>query len=174
MAGYGLPKEQHLPLVLENNLKSYGLNIEVINGSVSGSTSSGGLSRAEWSLSEPGIDLIVLCLGANDMLRGIKPNETEKNLEEIIKIAKNKKIEIILAGIVAPTTHGTKYKKQFDQIYPKLSKKYSLSFIPFLLEGVALKADLNQQDGIHPNKEGTIIISNTIQNMILEKTLNQL
>ena len=168
MAGYGLPKEQHLSLVLENNLKSDGLNIEVINGSVSGSTSSGGLNRAEWSLSEPGIDLIVLCLGANDMLRGIKPNETEKNLEEIIKIAKNKKIEIILAGIVAPTTHGAKYKKKFDQIYPNLSKKYSLPFIPFLLEGVALKADLNQQDGIHPNKEGTIVISNTIQNKILE------
>ena len=122
MAGYGLPKEQHLSLVLENNLKSDGLNIEVINGSVSGSTSSGGLNRAEWSLSEPGIDLIVLSLGANDMLRGIQPNETEKNLEEIIKIAKNKKIEIILAGIIAPTTHGAKYKKQFDQIYPKLSK----------------------------------------------------
>ena len=86
MAGYGLPKEQHLSLVLENNLKSDGLNIEVINGSVSGSTSSGGLNRAEWSLSEPGIDLIVLSLGANDMLRGIQPNETEKNLEEIIKL----------------------------------------------------------------------------------------
>ena len=74
-------------MVLENNLKSDGLNIEVINGSVSGSTSSGGLNRAEWSLSEPGIDLIVLSLGANDMLRGIQPKETEKNLEEIIKIA---------------------------------------------------------------------------------------
>ena len=168
MAGYGLPKEQHLSLVLENNLKSDGLNIEVINGSVSGSTSSGGLNRAEWSLSEPGIDLIVLSLGANDMLRGIQPKETEKNLEEIIKIAKDKKIEIILAGIIAPTTHGAKYKKNFDQIYPNLSKNYSLPFIPFLLEGVALKADLNQQDGIHPNKEGTIVISNTIQNKILE------
>jgi acyl-CoA thioesterase-1 len=90
MAGYGLPKEYHLSLVLENNLKKDGLNIEVVNGSVSGSTSSGGLNRAEWSLSEPGIDLIILSLGANDMLRGIEPNETEKNLEEIINIANNK------------------------------------------------------------------------------------
>jgi Lysophospholipase L1 and related esterases len=78
MAGYGLPKEHHLSLVLENNLKKDGLNIKVINGSVSGSTSSGGLNRAEWSLSETGIDLIILGLGANDMLRGIQPNETEK------------------------------------------------------------------------------------------------
>ena len=87
MAGYGLPKEQHLSLVLESNLVRSGLNIKVINGSVSGSTSSGGLNRAEWSLSEPGIDLIILGLGANDMLRGIQPDETERNLEEIIKIA---------------------------------------------------------------------------------------
>ena len=92
MAGYGLPKEHHLSLVLQNNLKDDGLNIEVINGSVSGSTSSGGLNRAEWTLSEPGIDLIILGLGANDMLRGIQPLETEKNLEEIINIATNKPV----------------------------------------------------------------------------------
>ena len=168
MAGYGLPNEHHLSFILQESLKSRGYNIEVINGSVSGSTSSGGLNRAEWTLSEPGIDLMILGLGANDMLRGIQPNETEKNLEEIIKIAKDKKIKIILAGMVAPTTHGAKYKKTFDEIYPKLSEKYHLPFIPFLLEGVALKADLNQQDGIHPNKAGTIVISNTIQNMILK------
>ena len=80
MAGYGLPKEHHLSLVLENNLKQSGFNIQVINGSVSGSTSSGGLNRAEWSLSDPGIDLIILGMGANDMLRGIQPDETKKNL----------------------------------------------------------------------------------------------
>ena len=106
MAGYGLPKEHHLSVVLEDDFKKDGLNIKIINGSVSGSTSSGGLNIAEWSLSEPDIDLIILGLGANDMLRGIKPEETEKNLEEIIKIANNKKIKIIIAGMVAPTTHG--------------------------------------------------------------------
>jgi len=168
MAGYGLPKEHHLYLVLENNLKKDGLNIEVINGSVSGSTSSGGLNRAEWSLSEKGIDLIILGLGANDMLRGIQPNETEKNLEAIINIANNKQIKIIIAGMVAPKSHGDEYKKNFDRIYPKLSKKYNLPLIPFLLEGVALDPSLNQQDGIHPNKEGTIIISKTLQEIIIK------
>lgn len=167
MAGYGLPKEHHLSIVLENNLKQAGLNIKVINGSVSGSTSSGGLNRADWSLSEPGIDLIILGLGANDMLRGIQPEETERNLEQIIKVAQNKKIKIILAGMVAPDTHGKKYKKEFDAIYPKLSKKYNLVFIPFLLEGVALNPSLNQQDGIHPNKEGTIKVSETIKKSII-------
>ena len=171
MAGYGLPKEHHLSVVLESDFKKDGLNIKIINGSVSGSTSSGGLNIADWSLSEPGIDLIILGLGANDMLRGIKPAETEKNLEEIIKIANNKNIKIIIAGMVAPTTHGAEYKKKFDAIYPKLSKKYNLTLIPFLLEGVALDPSLNQQDGIHPNKEGTIVISKTLRKFI-EKTIN--
>ncbi len=167
MAGYGLPKEHHLSIVLENNLKQAGLNIKVINGSVSGSTSSSGLNRADWSLSEPGIDLIILGLGANDMLRGIQPQETESNLEQIINIAQNKKIEIILAGMVAPDTHGEKYKKAFDAIYPKLSKKYNLSLIPFLLEGVVLNPSLNLSDGIHPNLEGTVVISKTLKKSIL-------
>ena len=167
MAGYGLPKEHHLSIVLENDLKKAGLDIKVINGSVSGSTSSGGLNRADWSLSEPGIDLIILGLGANDMLRGISPDETKKNLEQIINIANNKKIKIILAGMIAPTTHGIRYKKKFDAIYPKLSNRYNLPFIPFLLEGVALNPSLNQQDGIHPNKHGTIKVSETIKKSII-------
>ena len=167
MAGYGLPNEHHLSVVLEDNFKKDGLNIKIINSSFSGSTSSGGLNIAEWSLSEPGSDLIILGLGANDMLRGIKPEETEKNLEEIIKIANNKSIKIIIAGMVAPTTHGAEYKKEFDAIYPKLSKKYNLPLIPFLLEGVALDPSLNQQDGIHPNKQGTIKVSETIKKSII-------
>ena len=167
MAGYGLPQEHHLSLVLENNLKKDGLNIEVINGSVSGSTSSGGLNRAEWTLSESNIDLMILSLGANDMLRGISPKETKKNLEKIIKTAQNKNIKIILAGMIAPTSYGLKYKKNFDKIYPDLSKQYNLPLIPFLLEGVALKPELNLSDGMHPNAKGTIIISKTLQEMIL-------
>ena len=167
MAGYGLPKEHHLSIILETNLKKAGLDIKVINGSVSGSTSSGGLNRADWSLSEPDIDLVILGLGANDLLRGIQPDETEKNLEQIIKVARNKKIKIILAGMVAPETHGKKYKKKFDAIYPKLAKKYNLALIPFLLEGVALNPTLNQQDGIHPNKDGTIKVSETIEKSII-------
>ena len=167
MAGYGLPKEYHLSLILENSLKNDGFNISVINGSVSGSTSSGGLNRAEWSLSEPGIDLVIIGLGANDMLRGIKPEETEKNLEKIVEIANQKKIKIVIAGMIAPKTHGFKYKKEFDAIYPKLSKKYNLQFIPFLLEGVALNPSLNLQDGIHPNHQGTIKISENIKKSII-------
>ena len=168
MAGYGLSNEHHLSMVLQENLRADGYNIEVINGSVSGSTSSGGLNRAEWTLSETNIDLIILGLGANDMLRGINPKETKTNLEKIIKIAQDKNIKVILAGMVAPTSHGLKYKKNFDKIYPNLSKQYNLPLIPFLLEGVALKAELNLSDGMHPNEKGTIIISKTLQEIILK------
>ena len=172
MAGFGLPNEQHLYVVLEEDLKKSGQNIKVVNGSVSGSTSSAGLNRAEWTLSEPGIDLIVLGLGANDMLRGIKPSETEQNLEKIILTAKEKNIKVVLAGMYAPTTHGGQFKKEFDKIYPDLAKKHDLTLIPFLLEGVALNPKLNQSDGIHPNYEGTLIVSKTLKDIILKLKAN--
>ena len=167
MAGYGLPQEKHLSIILQNKLSNNGYNIEIINGSVSGGTSAGGLNRVGWSLSEPNIDLMILGLGANDMLRGINPAETKKNLEKIIQISKQKNIDIILAGMIAPTTHGSSYKKNFDNIYPSLAKKYNLDLIPFLLEKVVLKPELNQDDGIHPNAKGTIIISDTLKKSII-------
>ena len=169
MAGYGLPNEHHLSFVLQESLESKGYNIEIINGSVSGSTSSGGLNRIEWTLSEPGIDLMVLGLGSNDMLRGIEPVETKNNLEKIIQITQKKNIDIILAGMIAPNSHGSKYKKKFDRIFLDLSKKYKLELIPFLLDGVAMKPELNLSDGIHPNHEGIIIISAKLEKIILKK-----
>ena len=169
MAGYGLPNEHHLSIVLQESLKSKGHNIEIINGSVSGSTSSGGLNRIEWTLSEPGIDLMVLGLGSNDMLRGIEPGETKNNLEKIIQITQKKNIDIILAGMIAPNSYGIKYKKKFDKIFSDLSKQYKLELIPFLLDGVAAKSEFNLSDGIHPNHKGIIIISKKLEKLILKK-----
>ena len=168
MAGYGLPNEQHLSVVLQDSLELEGHNIKIINGSVSGSTSAGGLNIAEWTLSESKIDLVILCLGANDMLRGISPKETKKNLDGIIKIAKNKNIKVIIAGMIAPTSYGFSYKKSYDKIFSELSKKYNLQLIPFLLEGVAQKPEFNLSDGMHPNDQGTIIIGNTLKKAILK------
>ena len=167
MAGYGLPKEQQLSKVLEKNLQKKGYNIKIINGSVSGSTSSGGLNRVKWTLEEPEIDLLILGLGANDMLRGINPKETKSNLDSIIQAAQAKNIKVILAGMLAPLTHGIEYKKNFDQIYPTLSAQYKLPLIPFLLEGIAMKPNLNQSDGIHPNEQGTIVMSATLEKSII-------
>ena len=167
MAGYGLPKEQHLSTVLQSSLELEGHNIKIINGSVSGGTTAGGLNIAEWTLSENNIDFMILCLGANDMLRGINPKETKNNLDEIIKIAQNKKIKVIIAGMIAPTSYGFDYKKSFDKIFEDLSEKHKLQLIPFLLEGVAQKPELNLSDGMHPNDKGTIVISKTLKKAIL-------
>ena len=166
MAGYGLNKEDHLSTVLQKNLTNNGLDVRIINASVSGDTTAGGLNRISWTLSEKNIDILVLGLGANDMLRGIKPNETKENLEKIIKIIIDKNIKIILAGMIAPESHGKEYRDEFNIIYSNLSDKYSLTFLPFLLEGVALKPELNLEDGMHPNPKGVQIISKNIEKKI--------
>ena len=167
MAGYGLDKKYHLSNVLEKSLNKKGLKVKVINASVSGDTSAGGLNRIAWTISEKNIDIILLGLGANDMLRGISPNETEKNLEEIIIKILNKKIQIVIAGMIAPDSHGDDYKNEFDKIFKRLSIKYELDFIPFLLDGVALNPDLNLDDGMHPNEKGVIVISKNIEEKLL-------
>ena len=166
MSGYGLPEEDHLSVVLEKSLKSEGYEIQIFNGSISGDTSLDGLDRIEDELSDVSYDLIIIGLGANDMLRRINPDQTKQNLEDIINIIISNNIEIILAGMVASPTNGLSYKKKFDKIYPNLSKKFELELIPFLLKGVALNPSLNQADGIHPNEKGVLIISETIKKSI--------
>ena len=167
MSGYGLDKKYHLSNVLEKNLNKKGLKVKVINASVSGDTSAGGLNRIDWTISEKNIDIILLCLGANDMLRGISPNETKKNLDQIIIKILNKKIQIVIAGMIAPDSHGDDYKNEFDKIFKRLSIKYELDFVPFLLDGVALNPDLNLDDGMHPNEKGVIVISKNIEKKLL-------
>ena len=167
MSGYGLKENQALSIILENDLKEAGYNIKVINGSVSGDTSGDGLDRIEEYTPDSGIDLIVLGLGANDMLRRINPDQTENNLRKIIEIIKTKNIKIILAGMKASPTNGLAYKKKFDDIFPKLAEEYDLNLIPFLLKKVALNPKFNQSDGIHPNYEGAKVISETIKESII-------
>ena len=167
MSGYGLKENQALSIILENDLKETGYNIRVINGSVSGDTSGDGLYRIEEYTSGGDVDLIVLGLGANDMLRRINPDQTENNLRKIIEIIKTKNIKIILAGMKASPTNGLAYKKKFDDIFPKLAEEYDLTLIPFLLKKVALNPKLNQSDGIHPNFEGAKVISETIKESII-------
>ncbi len=167
MSGYGLKGNQTLSIILENDLKESGYNVKVINGSVSGDTSENGLDRIEEYAYDTDIDLIILGLGANDMLRRINPDQTESNLRKIIEIIKTNNIDIILAGMKASPTNGLAYKKKFDDIFPKLAKEFDLNLIPFLLKKVALNPKLNQSDGIHPNYEGAKVISETIKESII-------
>ena len=166
MSGYGLPEEDHLSVILEKSLKSEGYKIQVFNGSVSGDTSLDGLDRIEDELLDETYDLIIIGLGANDMLRRINLNQTKQNLDKIINIILDNNIKVILAGMVASPTNGLSYKKKFDKIYPDLSKKFELELIPFLLKGVALNPNFNQDDRLHPNEKGVLIIAETIKRSI--------
>ena len=170
MAGYGLTQNHHLDKVLQKKFE--GQNIIFINASVSGDTSRGGLDRLDWSISDKP-DLIFLCLGANDMLRGINPGVTRDNLEMIIKKIKDKNIKIILAGMIAQESYGVSFTKQFNSIYPELSKKYKITLYPFLLEGVALKPKMNLPDGKHPNIMGVQEIANRIYPVIKKEVFEK-
>ena len=167
MSGYGLDEKFHLSTILERNLKIRGFDVTLINASVSGDTTSGGLNRLNWLLEEKDIDILVLCLGANDMLRGIRPNLIRQNLNRILEILEEKKITVLLAGMKSQEAFGQEYKKEFDKIYPELAKKFNIAFLPFLLEGVALNPKLNLQDGKHPNAEGINLISKNLEKKII-------
>ncbi len=167
MSGYGLEKKFHLSTILENNLKEKGFDVNVINASVSGDTTSGGLNRLKWLLEKRDIDIVILCLGANDMLRGIQPYLIKQNLNKIIEILKERDVTILLAGMLSQETLGNEYKKKFDSIYPELAEKFQISFLPFLLDGVALNAEYNLSDGKHPNQKGINIISKNLEKKLV-------
>ncbi len=172
MAGYGLDEEFHLSTILENNLKIKGFDVDVINASVSGDTTSGGLNRLDWLLVNNDIDILILCLGANDMLRGIKPNIIRQNLYKILEILKKRNITVLLSGMISQETFGKLYKEEFDKIYPDLAKKFKVTFLPFLLDGVALNTELNLKDGKHPNPQGVKVISKNLENKLINLLQN--
>ena len=167
MAGYGLSPSENLAAELNRNFETSGSSIIIISASISGNTSKNGLSRLDWSL-EDSPSIVVLSLGANDMLRGLNPELTMQNLDSIInKFKKNGSI-VILAGMLASESMGPKYQSQFDGIYPELAKKYDLIFMPFLLDGVALDKKYLQADYKHPNASGIKIIASNLYPYIIE------
>ena len=168
MAGYGLKEEFHLSTVLEKNLNEKGFNVEIINASVSGDTTNGGLKRLSWLLEKREIDILILCLGANDMLRGLEPNHVRTNLEKMLEILKEKKINILLAGMQSQGAYGKEYKENFDKIFPELAQKFGLAFLPFLLEGIALKPEYNLSDGKHPNQLGVNLMSKNLEKELIK------
>jgi acyl-CoA thioesterase-1 len=153
MAGYQLDAGQSFPEKLEAALREKGHDVTVANAGVSGDTTSGGLSRLDWSVPD-GTDLVVLELGANDMLRGISPEITERNLDAMISRLKERGIAVLLAGMVAAPNLGEDYGAAFNGLYPRLAEKHDLIFYPFFLDGVAANPGLLLEDGMHPNALG--------------------
>ncbi|MFZ6012725.1 MAG: arylesterase [Bacteroidota bacterium] len=166
-AGYGLSVEEAFPALVEQKVNKAGKACKVVNAGLSGETSAGGLSRIDWILRQP-IDIFVLELGANDGLRGLPLEQTQKNLQAIIdKVkSKNPKVKIVLAGMMVPPNMGADYTTKFKQIYPDLARKNKAVLIPFLLQDVAGNEKLNLADGIHPNIEGHRIVAENIYKVI--------
>jgi len=156
-AGYGLPQEAAFPVALERALKARGHKVEVANAGVSGDTSSGGLDRLDWSVPD-GTDGVILELGANDMLRGLDPALTRRNIDAIVQRLKARNIPVMLAGMYASRNLGPDYVQKFDSLYPDIAKKHDLVLYPFFLDGVAGERSLNLPDGMHPTAKGIEII----------------
>ena len=153
MAGYQLAPGQSFPEKLEAAMKAEGHDVVISNAGVSGDTTSAGLARLDWSIPD-GTDLVILELGANDMLRGVSPEVTEGNLTKMIERLQTREIDILLIGMMAAPNLGTEYAERFNAIYPDLAREYDLPLYAFFLEGVAANAALLLEDGMHPNAEG--------------------
>ena len=153
VAGYGLLKNDGFINQLQNKINSNNIKLNLVNGGVSGETSSGLLNRLEWVLEEQ-FDGVIVSIGANDTLRGINPELTFQNINNILNYLKKNKIPSMLIGMKAPNNLGKDYVSEFNKIYPNLAKIYKVSFYPFFLKDVALVPSLNQNDMIHPNKKG--------------------
>jgi len=128
---------------------------------VSGDTTAGGVRRLDWSL-DGDVRLLVVALGGNDALRGLPPRDMKKNLAAILDRARERKVPVILAGMEAPPNNGADYTREFRNVYSELAAEYKVTLIPFLLQGVAGDASLNQADGIHPNVRGAEIVADLV------------
>ncbi|TIU48689.1 MAG: arylesterase [Mesorhizobium sp.] len=153
MAGFGLGPGQGFTDKLQAALRARGHDVTVADAGVSGDTSSGGLARLDWSVPD-GTQLVILELGANDMLRGVSPDITRKNLDAMLGKLNERKIAVLLAGMRAAPNLGADYQNAFDAIFPNLAGKYAVPLYPFFLDGVAGQPTLELEDGLHPNAGG--------------------
>jgi acyl-CoA thioesterase-1 len=159
-AGLGLPESEAYPALLQNKLDAEGYQFQIVNAGVSGDTTAGGLRRLDWAL-DGDVKILIVALGANDGLRGLPIDEMQKNLATIIKRARQRGVSVLLAGMEAPPNYGQEYTVKFRQVYRDLARTQNVTLVPFLLDGVAGQARLNQGDGIHPNAEGARLIAET-------------
>lgn len=163
--GYGLSEDEAYPALVEKKFKALGKSIQCVNAGVSGDTTTSALRRLDWILKQKPA-YVVIALGANDMLRGISPQATEKNLKEIIKKVKAIQAEPILFGMKALPNLGPRFKKEYEGIFPRLARSEKLKYLDFFLIGVAGIQKMNLPDGIHPNRDGHILISNTVSEFL--------
>lgn len=162
--GLGVAKEAAYPSLVETELKSGGLKeLRIVNAGISGSTSASGLGRLKWHLKgKEKPDWLVLALGANDGLRGLSVPEMKKNLTDVIKLAKQSDIKVLLTGMLMPPNYGPAYTEAYGKAFPEVAKAEDVPLVPFLLEGVGGNKAMNQPDGIHPNEEGHKLLAKNV------------
>lgn len=173
-AGLGLDPEEAYPALLQRKADSLGLHVEIVNAGLSGETSAGALRRMDWLLRGPA-DAVVIETGANDGLRGLDVDSTRANLKAIVAKVKAARpaARILLAQMEAPPNLGAKYTAAFHAMYQDVAREEGVEVMPFLLQGVAGITSLNQQDGIHPNERGEVIVADNVWKA-LEPVLKQL
>lgn len=159
IAGYGVPKEDAVPAQLEKKLNEKEDAYAVVNGGVSGDTTSGGRSRLEWMLKKHTPDLVILALGGNDVLRGIPPSVTKENITAMMELLKSNNTPVVLSAVQAPASLGEPYQKEFNRIYADAATEYDAPLYPFLLTHTFGNNALMQPDGIHPNPDGAAVIA---------------
>jgi acyl-CoA thioesterase-1 len=162
-AGYGLPLEQAYPALIQARVDAAGLDYRVVNAGVSGDTSAGGVRRIQWLMRMP-VAVLVLELGANDMLRGLAPDAMQRNLQQIIDRTRTSHpaVRLVVAGMRSAPNLGKDYQRDFERVYPALARENEAALIPFVLDGVAGDSTLNQRDGIHPTADGHRRIAATV------------
>lgn len=165
-AGYGLGEELAFPRRVEETLDEMGIPVRVVNAGVSGDTTAGGLARLDWLLRlEPAI--VVVELGGNDGLRGLEVGVTEANLREIVAQCRASGAEVLLLGMRMPPNFGD-YAVAFENVFRTVAEETDIAWVPFLLEGVGGRVELNLPDGIHPNEEGHRILARTVTPPLVE------
>lgn len=171
-AGFGLAEEQAFPAVAGELLAARGVPVRVVNGGISGDTSAGALARVDWLLTQkPAI--VVVSIGGNDGLRGQPVAALEANLRAIVRKAKVAGARVLLAGQQIPTNYGPEYAGAFRDLYPRVAREEGAELLPFLLQGVAMRPELNLPDGIHPNPEGQRVVGRNVADA-LEPMLRKL
>ncbi|MEM1047185.1 MAG: arylesterase [Pseudomonadota bacterium] len=167
VAGYQLPAGAAFPAQLQAALAPDYPGLTVINAGVSGDTTKAGLARLDWALDD-NVDAVILELGANDALRGLPPETTEKALDTILQKLADRGVEVLIAGMRAPPNLGADYATAFDSIFARLAERHGALLYPFFLEGVAADPSLNLPDGMHPTAEGVAIIVERIRPLVEE------
>ncbi|HEX4741063.1 MAG TPA: arylesterase [Caulobacteraceae bacterium] len=157
-AGYGLPASQAFPAQLQRALARLGEPARVIGSGVSGDTTADGLARLGFSV-QPGTRLCIVALGGNDLLRGLDPRVTRRNLQQIVTRLKARRIPVLLAGVAAPTVIGPSYARDFDAAFASVARAERVPYYPDLLAGVYGHPNLIQGDGLHPNAAGAAVIA---------------